>query len=115
MSMKKDEGFHAYIMNEVLQDFEGITSRAMFGGWGIYKNGLFFALIADGQLYFKVDESNKRDFEKKNSTQFVYQMKNGKEQKMNYWEIPVDVLEDSTELNNWVEKSFEVAKRGKKK
>lgn len=112
--MKKDEGFHEYIMGEVFRNLDGITSKAMFGGWGIYKNGLFFALIADGQLYFKVDESNKGDFEEKDSKQFVYQMPNGKETRMSYWELPVDVLEDQMELRSWVDKSIEVAKKGKR-
>jgi DNA transformation protein len=47
------------------------TSRAMFGGFGIYRNGLMFALVADDQLYAKVDASNKADYEEAGSQPFT--------------------------------------------
>jgi DNA transformation protein and related proteins len=40
-----------------------VTSRAMFGGVGVYSGGLFFALMAGDTLYLKVDDSNRADFE----------------------------------------------------
>ena len=56
--MKKDNSFHEYVMRDFLGDISGITSRAMFGGWGVYKDGTIFGIIFDGELYFKVDKSN---------------------------------------------------------
>lgn len=61
--LKKDTSFHDFVRNEVFREIEGITSRHMFGGFGFYKDGYFFALIANGELYFKVDESNKKDYQ----------------------------------------------------
>lgn len=112
--MSKDESFHQYVMEEVLNDIEGITSRPMFGGWGIYMEGIFFGLIADGQLYFKVDESNQKDYEKQGSKAFVYEGHKGKKVTMTYWELPADIMEDKNLLVEWVKKSANAAKFKKK-
>lgn len=109
-----DKGLHEYVMSEVLQGIEGITSRAMFGGYGIYQHGVFFALIADGRLYFKVDETNKRKFENMGSSPFVYGMK-GKQTVMSYYELPEQIMEDKDEIGMWVQESFDIAFKGKKK
>jgi len=45
--------FVTYVIEDVLGDIPGITSRAMFGGYGIYRDGIIFSLIAFNQLYFK--------------------------------------------------------------
>lgn len=112
--MGKVDSFHEYIMGEVFREISGVVSRHMFGGWGIYQNGVFFALIANGELYFKADDVNKKDFEKMGSTPFVYKGHKGREVVMSYWLLPAEVMEDSPQLAIWVEKSVEAAKRSKK-
>jgi DNA transformation protein len=101
--MARDKGFHDYVMHEVFAGISGVTSRGMFGGWGIYKDGIFFALIADGRLYFKVGDSNRADFECAGSEPFRYQSKNKKAITMSYWELPASVMEDHNEVRRWVE------------
>lgn len=110
-----DKAFHEYVMTEIFGSFEGVSSRAMFGGWGIYKDGLIFALIADGQLYFKVDSTNKEDYEKAGSKPFVYEMGNHKKTTMSYWELPENVSEGRELLTIWVEKSVDASRKTKKK
>jgi len=112
--MPKDQSFHDYVARDLLADISGITSRAMFGGWGIYKNGVFFALIADGELYFKVDEQNQADFEKLKSHPFVY-MGAKKPMTMAYWLLPEEIMEDKTKLQQWVENSVSATMRSKAK
>lgn len=90
-----------------------ITSRAMFGGVGIYGEGLFFALIAEDRLYFKVDDSNRDDFECAGMSPFF---PFDSPTPMHYWELPPGVLEKPQELKVWVDKALTVAaKKGKKK
>ena len=103
--MPRDKGFHDYVMHEIFAGIAGISSRGMFGGWGIYKDGIFFALIADGRLYFKVDETNRADFEKAGSEPFRYSAKDKKAITMSYWELPVEVMDDPHELRVWVGRS----------
>lgn len=107
-------GFVTYLKEDIFNEIEGVTFRSMFGGWGIYKDGFFFALVDDDKLYFKVDETNKPDFEAFDCQPFVYTAK-GKTQTMNYYEVPEAVIEDRTEFPDWVEKAVAVAVRSKKK
>jgi len=113
--MPKDESFHEYVMAEVFRDISGVTSRPMFGDWGVYKDGLFFALIADGRLYFKVGGINKPDYEKAGSEPFVYYSKDGKKITLSFYELPDRVIDDLDEIRVWVEKSVAVATKIKKK
>lgn len=110
--MAKDRDFNDYIVNDVMKDIPGITSRSMFGGWGIYQNGIFFALISDCELYFKVDSANIEDYRKRGSHPFVYENK-GRKMEMSYWLIPEEILEDRALLPEWIEKSIKAKSRKK--
>src|SRR5438045_1184991 len=48
---------------DLLREFGPVTAKPMFGGWGLYHEGLFFALIAEDMLYLKVDEANRAEFD----------------------------------------------------
>ena len=79
----------------------------MFGGVGIYADQLFFALIADDTLYFKVDDSNRADFEKLGMRPFQPYGEAG--EVMQYYQVPADLLEDLEALRPWAEKAIAVA------
>lgn len=111
--MAKDKSFHDYIVYDLLGNIPGITSRAMFGGWAIYENGIIFAIIADGQLYFKVGDSNRKMFEQLESRPFVYLKNNGKPITMSYWLVPEEVMEDRERLYDLVDKSVAVSRKKK--
>lgn len=110
-----DKNFHDYVVNDVMRDIPGITSRAMFGGYGIYRSGVFFAIIEDGKIWLRVDDSNKGDFEEMGSNAFTYSMKDGRIMTMAYWDLPEEILENREELEMWVEKSVQAAIKSKKK
>ncbi len=112
--MKSSKDYLDYVLAEPLRYVEGITSRPMFGGFGIYQNGIFFALIDDDQLYFKVDETNKKDYEAAGSQPCTYVMK-GKTMAMDYWLVPEEVMSDPDSCRDWAMKSFEIALKKKKK
>ena len=97
---------------DLLEPLFEVTSRAMFGGYGIFHRGLMFALVSDDVLYFKVNQSNLDDYEKAGSSKFPHGI--------SYWEVPADVLEDTELLREWAEKSINIAieadvKKAKKK
>ncbi|MBE7385260.1 MAG: TfoX/Sxy family protein [Leptolyngbya sp. SIO1E4] len=89
-----------------------VNARAMFGGYGLYIEGVMFALIAYNTLYFKVDDSNRQDFVEAGMGPFVYDGK-GKPVQMSYYQIPDEVLHDVTRLAAWVEKAHSVGRRAK--
>jgi DNA transformation protein len=80
----------------------------MFGGVGIYAGSVFFALIADDALYFKVDDSSRADFEARGMGPFRPYGEDG--EVMQYYEVPHDVLEDPEALRPWAEKAVVVAR-----
>ena len=114
--MTASQEFCDYIVSDLLAELPNITSKKMFGGFGLYQEGLIFAIItSDDKVYFKVDEHNQKQFEGKGSKQFTYTFKNtGKTTTMPYWVLPEDILEDPKELPKWVASSVEVSKRAKK-
>ncbi len=65
----------------------------MFGGWGVYVDDLMMAIVADGELWLKVDDANRAAFEDAGSQPFRYEAK-GKRAQMNYWRTPEAALDD---------------------
>jgi DNA transformation protein and related proteins len=93
---------------EQFASFTSVTSRRMFGGVGLYAEGLFFALIGDDTLYFKVDDANRADYLARRSQPFR-PFADDPTYSMNYFQLPEDVLEDTAELREWTRKSLAVA------
>lgn len=109
-------------VDNVLEQFigvEGISTRRMFGGVGIYRYGAMFAIVADGRLYFKVDEANKPDYQNAGSVPFIYDRhdKHGNKKlvTMGYYEVPPHVLEDRDSIFYWMIKAYEAAVHAKQK
>ncbi len=102
---------------EQLSSAGAVTSKRMFGGVGIYLDGLFFALIDDDTLYFKVDDSNRADYEAAGMGPF--KPFGDDSHVMSYYEVPIEILEDHDRLRLWAERACAVAKAkrpsGKKK
>lgn len=83
----------------------------MFGGVGIYSGDIFFALIADDTLYFKVDDANRADFEARGMGPFRPYGETG--EVMQYYQVPEDLLEDADALRPWAEGAIAAARRKK--
>ena len=105
--------FVNYLM-ELLEPFEGVTSKSMFGGYGIFKEGLMFALVAEDTLYIKADDFNRFEFERLNLGPFIY-TRNNRSMPMQYFRIPDEALDNSDELIRWAQLGFEAALRAKNK
>jgi len=83
----------------------------MFGGVGLYSGELFFALIADDTVYFKVDASTRPEFEARGMEPFRPFGDEGGT--MQYYQLPEDVLEDPEALRVWAEKAITIARQHK--
>jgi DNA transformation protein and related proteins len=94
----------------VLDQLEGlgpVFSRRMFGGVGLYCEDLFFGLIAEDILYFKVDETTKERYESAGASPFRPYGKGS--YSMSYYEVPANVLEDKDEMRVWAQAALAVA------
>lgn len=105
--MAVSASYRAFLL-EQLNRVRPVTSRAMFGGLGLYSEGLFFGLADDDVLYFKSDETNRPDFNKAGMGPF---RPFGDERAMAYFEVPGEVLEDEEMLAEWMVKAVAVARR----
>ena len=88
----------------------GATSRRMFGGHGIFRDGLMFALIADDRLYFKADSENRAAFAEAGGEPFTY-LRSGKAASLSYYSVPDDALEDPADLRDWANLGIAAARR----
>lgn len=87
-----------------------VQINRMFGGYGIFCEGIMFGLIADGQLYLKADEDIAHYFHMLALPQFEYR-RGAKMVKLSYFCAPDAVLEDPQQAVLWGERSFAAARR----
>jgi DNA transformation protein len=98
--MPKENEFVSWLCEQLLP-MGSIKGRAMFGGWGIYCDGLIFAIVVDDVFYLKADDENRPRFEAAGTGPFVYSMKDGKQMSMSYWRIPDEALEERLDMLDW--------------
>lgn len=93
---------------------QGTRLRRMFGGHGIFCDGVMFALIADETLYLKVDSETKAAFRDAGSVPFTYD-KGSKSVEMSYVTVPDDAAEDIDALRPWAHMALAAANRAQAK
>lgn len=95
---------------ELMRAFAEVHARAMFGGHGLYRDGLMFALLADGVLYLKVDEQSRPVFTERDLRAFSFMAK-GRAVQLSYHEAPPEALEDKGEMAHWCRLAWQSALR----
>jgi DNA transformation protein len=109
--MAVSESYREFVL-EQLGRVTPVTGKSMFGGVGIYAQGLFFASIAEERLYFKVDDATRADFECRGMEPF---RPFGEDSAMGYYEVPADVVEDVAQLESWMRKAIDIAAKAKRR
>ena len=108
--MAYSKEYRAYV-EELLQPVGKVTTRGMFGGVGIFYRGLMFALISDDELYFKVDDRNRGDYEAMAAGPFTYEAKGGKRAVMSYYRVPDEIADNEDDVLDWARRSVDAALR----
>jgi DNA transformation protein len=98
---------------EALRAFGVVTVRRMFGGWGVYRDGVFFALIARDVLYLKSDEGNAAQFDRQQLEPFEFE-KGGELIVTSYRRAPDEALEDPRVMARWAKSAYGAALRKKR-
>ena len=102
--MHDKDAFIDFLLDQ-LRCIDGVRVRAMFGGHGLYARDVFFAVVASGRVYFKTNEETRAPYEAAGMGPF----KASAEMTLkNYFEVPVDVLEDDEQLAAWARESIRV-------
>lgn len=92
---RKDDDFVEFICDQ-LTELDAALYKPMFGGYGLYEGIVFFGIVFDGRLYFKTDDATRPQYEEWGSEPF---QPNSKQTLKNYFEVPVEVVEDPARLN----------------
>ncbi|SDG88602.1 TfoX/Sxy family protein [Desulfosporosinus hippei] len=106
------DSYKEYVIDQ-LGEVGSVTIKNMFGAAGIYFDGLIFGLIADDTLYFKVDDSNRSDYERTGMEPF--KPFSDRSMIMPYYEVPVDILEDRELIADWASKALLASRNSKRK
>jgi len=104
MSVSAD--YLTYVADQ-LASFARVRSRRMFGAIGLYADDIFFALIDNDTLYFKVDDSNRPDYAARGCEPF--RPFADETTSLSYFTVPPEVIEDSDELKLWARKAHAAA------
>jgi DNA transformation protein and related proteins len=104
-------------IRDLFAQFRPVTVKRMFGGAGVYADGLMFGLVFDGVVFLKVDETNVADFEREGCQPFTYTRAKSKGRvgraSLSYWRLPERLYDDPDELAVWAGRALAVAERKK--
>jgi DNA transformation protein and related proteins len=98
---------------ELLASLGPTRARRMFGGWGLYADGLFVAIIADEQLYLKVDAETEAAFVEAGCERFTYLAK-GKPMSMGYRRAPAEAMDSPALMAPWARLALKAALSARK-
>ena len=88
-----------------------VTIKRMFGGKGIYRDGVIFALYLFDEIMLKADEESAPAFAAAGARQWVYQRKGKSPVAMPYWSVPEDAYDDPDEMAKWARLAWEAGLR----
>lgn len=94
---------------ERLSDWAELSTKPLFGAISLRRNDLVFAMVWQGALYFKVDESSRPAYEKAGSHALPYVREGHEKSLKSYWQAPAEVVEDDDVLQQWAERAWQAA------
>jgi DNA transformation protein and related proteins len=99
-------------ISELFSAFGPVVVRRMFGGAGIFADGVMFGLIEGGVIYLKADAATIPTFEREGSVPFSYATKRGMHTISSYWRLPDRLYDEPEELARWAAAALTVARAG---
>ncbi len=108
--MANTRDFIAHVQ-EMMLPTARVTTRAMFGGHGVYIDGRIVAIMVDDELYLKTDATTRPAYEARGLEPFRYRKKSGVVAAMGYWRAPDEALESPAAMREWLVAALGVALR----
>ena len=96
---------------DLFSDFDPVTIRPMFSGFGISVDGVNFAMALRAGLYFRADDVTIPQFEAEGSKPFQYQTRAKTVVVNSYWQLPARLFDDTEELSQWARAALAAARR----
>ena len=98
-------------IKELFAEFGPVSVRRMFGGAGIFVDGLMIGLVSRDVIYLKADVETIPAFEQHGLAPFSYATKNGEHKLTSYWRMPDRLYDDPEELARWARAAHAAALR----
>lgn len=95
----RHDSFKDFVLDQ-LDEMPDLTSKAMFGGYGLYQQATFFGIIHKGRLFFKTNDVTQPLYASRGMQPF---RPSAKQTLSQYYEVPTDILEDSEHLMAWAQ------------
>lgn len=106
--MRGPDNLTAYVL-ELLAPLGSVSARPMFGGVGLFHNGMMFGLIARDELFLKVGDANRSAYEAAGEAPFSYETKHGLHTIGSYWRCPPELLDDAKKFQAWARQAVQAA------
>ncbi|MFN4184256.1 MAG: TfoX/Sxy family protein [Hyphomonas sp.] len=112
---KAPDPFHEFVL-ELLSGVGPISIRRMFGGAGVYQEGVMFALLSEDQVYLKVDEALRADLVAEGGAPFLYlRSSDARPIDLGYVSLPSSAMDDPDEAAAWARRGLNAARAAKAK
>lgn len=98
-------------IEEMFEGLGPVSIRRMFGGKGIYHDGLIVAIDLRGEILLKADDISGPEFESAGARRWVYENKKGTPVPMPYWSVPEEAFDDPDVMARWTRLAYEAAVR----
>ena len=99
---KAPDGFAVFVADQ-LAELDDLVTKRMFGGTGLYQDGVFFGLIYGDRLYFHVSDETIGEYKKHKMKPFKpFAKKKGSGR---YYEVPLEIMESPVDLVAWARKA----------
>jgi len=97
-------------LHDLFAAFGPVSTRRMFGGHGLYHDGVMIGVVFDDALYLKTDVRSQARFEAAGGVPFVYTGQR-KPITMSYWSLPEDAMDSPQAMRPWARLAYEAALR----
>ena len=102
-------------ITELFSGFGPVAVRRMFSGSGVFADGLMIALVVDGVIYLKADDSLVPLFEREGQAPFSYKTRDGRRTLKSYWRMPERLYDEPDELAEWARRAMQAVRRARSK
>jgi len=109
--MAVDEALYAWVQ-EALEPLGTVSMRHMMGAAVLYLDGIVFAVLDEGEIWFKGDADSAAIWDAAGCERFTFTGKDGRIETMNYRRAPSDVYDEAEAMRRWASLALEAGLRG---
>jgi DNA transformation protein len=110
--VKNTPDYIAHVL-DLMRPTAAATARTMFGGHGVYVDGVIVAIVIEDVLYLKTDDENRPAFASRGLEPFRYVTKEGEVHVMSYHRAPDEALDGPADMAPWLQSAQAAALRRK--